>query len=118
MPPLHPHIKVLRRPLESAEYTSGLSAGACRSLGAVQSMGRVGSALDDGVAESFFSTLEHKLLSRRQFATRDEARRVVFGWIGSATSTRSSGFAPAAPTSATAPACAFAGVELGAGTPG
>ena len=32
-------------------------------------------------AESFFSTLEHELLSRRQFHTRDEARRVVAGWV-------------------------------------
>ena len=44
-------------------------------------MGRVGSALDNAAAESFFSTLEHELLSRRQFATRDEARQVVAGWI-------------------------------------
>jgi transposase InsO family protein len=44
-------------------------------------MGRVGSALNNAAAESFFSTLEHELLSRRQFATRVEARRVVAGWI-------------------------------------
>jgi len=44
-------------------------------------MGRVGSALDNAAAESFFSTLEHELLSRRQFATRDEARAAVAGWI-------------------------------------
>ena len=66
---------------QGSEYTSGLFGGACRSLGVVQSMGRVGSALDNAAAESFFSTLEHELLSRRQFATRDEARRVVAGWI-------------------------------------
>ena len=29
----------------------------------------------EGEHESFFSTLEHELLSRRQFATRDEASR-------------------------------------------
>ena len=66
---------------QGSEYTSGLFAAACRSLGVVQSMGRVGSALDNAAAESFFSTLEHELLSRRQFATRDEARRAVAGWI-------------------------------------
>ena len=66
---------------QGSEYTSGLFTGACRSLGVVQSMGRVGSALDNAAAESFFSTLEHELLSRRQFATRDEARRAVAGWI-------------------------------------
>ena len=47
---------------QGSEYTSGLFTGACRSLGVVQSMGRVGSALDNAAAESFFSTLEHELL--------------------------------------------------------
>ena len=46
-----------------------------------QSMGRVGSALDNAVAESFFSTLEHELLSKHRFATRTEARRRVARWI-------------------------------------
>ena len=66
---------------QGSEYTAGVFAAACRSLGVVQSMGRVGSALDNAAAESFFSTLEHELLSRRQFATRDQARRVIAGWI-------------------------------------
>jgi putative transposase len=44
-------------------------------------MGRVGSALDNAAAESFFSTLEHELLSRRPFRTRDEARAAIAGWI-------------------------------------
>jgi putative transposase len=66
---------------QGSEYTSTLFTAACRSLGITQSMGRVGSALDNAAAESFFSTLEHELLSRRQFRTRDEARHVVAGWI-------------------------------------
>ena len=40
-------------------------------------MGRVGSALENAVAESFFSTLEHELLSKYRFATCGEARRRV-----------------------------------------
>ncbi len=40
-----------------------------------QSMGRIGSALDNAAAESFNSTLEHELLSRRRFATTDQDRR-------------------------------------------
>jgi putative transposase len=43
----------------SLRMAAGLFAGACRSLGVVQSMGRVGSALDNAAVESFFSTLEH-----------------------------------------------------------
>ena len=66
---------------QGSEYSSGLFGAACRSLGVVQSMGRVGSALDNAAAESFFSTLEHELLSRRQFHSRDEARHIVAGWI-------------------------------------
>lgn len=66
---------------QGSEYSSGLFGAACRSLGVTQSMGRVGSALDNAAAESFFSTLEHELLSRHQFATRDEARAAVAGWI-------------------------------------
>ena len=45
-------------------------------------MGRlVGSALDNPAAESFNSTLEHELLSRRYFGTKEQARREVAGFI-------------------------------------
>jgi len=44
-------------------------------------MGRVGSALDNAAAESFNSTLEFELLSRRRFATKGEARREVARFI-------------------------------------
>jgi transposase InsO family protein len=44
-------------------------------------MGRVGSALDNAAAESFFSTLEHELVSRRRWSTRDQARRDITAWI-------------------------------------
>ena len=44
-------------------------------------MGRVGSALDNSAAESFNSTLEWELLSRRRFATKDQARREVAAFI-------------------------------------
>jgi transposase InsO family protein len=41
------------------EYVGDLFARACSSLGVTQSMGRVGSALDNAAAESFNSTREH-----------------------------------------------------------
>jgi transposase InsO family protein len=63
------------------EYVGDLFAGACLSLRVTQSMGRVGSALDNAAAESFNSTLEHELLSRRHFATKDQARREVARFI-------------------------------------
>lgn len=66
---------------KGGEYTGDLFAAACTALGVTQSMGRVGSALDNAAAESFNSTLEHELLSRRRFATKDVARREVAGYI-------------------------------------
>ena len=66
---------------KGGEYTGDLFARACDALGVTQSMGRVGSALDNAAAESFNSTLEHELLSRRHFATKDQARREVARFI-------------------------------------
>ena len=58
-------------------YTADAFADACAHHKIRQSMGRVGSALDNAAAESFFSTLEHELLSRTTFRTKEEARRRV-----------------------------------------
>ena len=63
------------------EYTGTTFADACEALGVIQSMGRVGSALDNAAAESFNSTLEWELLSRRRFATKAQARREVAEFI-------------------------------------
>jgi putative transposase len=68
---------------KGGEYVGDPFAQACDSLGVTQSMGRVGSALDNAAAESFNSTLEHELLSRRHFATKDQARREVARFIDS-----------------------------------
>lgn len=62
-------------------YTATDFTKLCKErLGVRQSMGRVGSCFDNAVAESFFSTLEHEVLSRHHFATREEARRVIIAW--------------------------------------
>jgi transposase InsO family protein len=72
---------VLRRPVESAEYTGEVFEQACLALGVKQSMGRVGSALDNAVAESFNSTIKVEYIHRRRFATRAEARYKIATWI-------------------------------------
>ena len=66
---------------KGGEYTGNVFTDACAGLGTIQSMGRVGSALDNAAAESFNSTLEWELLSRRHFATKDQARREVAAFI-------------------------------------
>ena len=66
---------------KGGEYIGELFAQACEVLGVTQSMGRVGSALDNAAAESFNSTLEHEVLSRNTFGTKDQARRAVARFI-------------------------------------
>ena len=66
---------------KGSQYTSDAFAEACGRLGVTQSMGRVGCALDNAAAESFFSTLEHELVSRRRYRTRDQARADIANWI-------------------------------------
>lgn len=62
-------------------YTAASFTFLCRDkLGVRQSMGRVGSCFDNAAAESFFSTLEHEVLSRHHFTTKAEARAVVVAW--------------------------------------
>jgi putative transposase len=73
---------------KGGEYTGDLFSEACKTLGVTQSMGRVGSALDNAVAESFNSTLEWELLSRRDFATKAQARRSVARFIEAYNHTR------------------------------
>jgi len=53
----------------------------CTEAGVRPSMGSVGDAYDNAMAESFFSTLEAELLSRRRFASQAEARMACFSYI-------------------------------------
>ncbi len=45
------------------------------------SMGSVGDACDNAMAESVFSTLQAELLSRRRFASQAEARMACFSYV-------------------------------------
>lgn len=45
------------------------------------SMGTVGDAYDNALAEAFFATLEVELLMRQTFATRRAARLALFEYI-------------------------------------
>jgi transposase InsO family protein len=45
------------------------------------SMGTVGDAYDNAMAESFFATLECELIDRRVWKTQTEVRLAMFTWI-------------------------------------
>jgi transposase InsO family protein len=64
-----------------AQYT-GLAFGRTLQAAGLQgSMGHVGDALDNAVAESFLATLQTELLDRRSWSTRQQLRSAIFDYI-------------------------------------
>lgn len=63
------------------QYLSRKHSAPLTRYGLHQSAGRVGTCRDNSVVESFFASLKRELVSRRRFATREEARREIFAWL-------------------------------------
>jgi putative transposase len=63
------------------QYTSLAFGRRLQQADLVASMGTVGDALDNAVAESFFATLECELLDRYDWPTRQALRTAVFDFI-------------------------------------
>jgi len=72
---------VLRRPIESAQYTSIAFGQRCAQAGIRPSTGRTGTCFDNAITESFFASLECELIDRRVFRTRSQTERAVFAYI-------------------------------------
>ena len=68
---------------QGCQYTSIEYGKRCRLAAVRPSMGSVGDAYDNAMAESFFATLECELLDRSRFRTRAEAQRAIFEFIES-----------------------------------
>lgn len=66
-----------------SQYTSRLLASWARKDDVSLSCGRTVSCYDNAVAEFFFATLKSEMYYRRSFATREEARFAVIGFIES-----------------------------------
>lgn len=64
-----------------SQYASGRYRAELAHGGFVQSMSAKGDCYDNAVAESFFATLEHELLTVERFATHAAARRALFEFI-------------------------------------
>jgi putative transposase len=71
----------LRRPLEPEQYTSFAFGRRLAASELVASMGTVGDAVDNAVAESCFATLECELLDRSPGSTRPGLRTAIFDFI-------------------------------------
>jgi putative transposase len=66
---------------QGSQYTSIAFGERCAKLGVRPSMGSVGDAYDNAMAESFFASLECELLNRRSFQSKAEARLALFSYI-------------------------------------
>ena len=66
---------------QGTQYTSLAFGARLREAGIAISMGSVGDAYDNAMAESFFASLETELIDRTAWHTADEARRDVFDYI-------------------------------------
>ena len=64
-----------------SQYTALAFGKRCQEMGVRPSMGSVGDAYDNAMAESFFGSLERELLSRRTFKTKAEAKAALFTYI-------------------------------------
>ncbi len=72
---------VLRRSVEPGQYTSWAFGRRLRAAGVLGSMGSIGDAYDNAMAESFFSILQRELLDEQRWATRRQLALAVFEWI-------------------------------------
>lgn len=77
----NPDVDLVHHSDHGVQYTSLLFGSTLRNAGIMGSMGTVGDALDNALAESFNATLETELLNRRSWATRRELTTAVFEYI-------------------------------------
>jgi putative transposase len=66
---------------QGSQYTAIEFGKRCKQMGVRPSMGSVGDAYDNAMAESFFASLECELIDRRSFKTKTEARLALFTYI-------------------------------------
>ena len=66
-----------------SQYTSIAFGKRCEQMKVHPSMGSVGDAYDNAMAESFLATLECELIDRRSWPNKAQARLDIFSWIES-----------------------------------
>ena len=64
-----------------SQYTSVEFGKRLKEAGLVASMGSVGDAYDNALAESFVSTLKRELLHRRSWPSRESVRTAIFEYV-------------------------------------
>ena len=75
------YARVLRRPVEPAQYACGDYRKLLRLHGIKASTSRKGKCLDNAPMESFFGSLKTELVHRPRLSTRREAKAALFEYI-------------------------------------
>jgi hypothetical protein len=73
---------VLRRPIESAQYTSIDYSQTLDDHGLLASVGSVGDAYDNALAESFVDSFKTELISDRVWRSRSQLELAVVEYVG------------------------------------
>ena len=77
----HPPVGLMHHSDRGSQYASGAFQQMLKAHGMVCSMSRRGEVYDNAVMESFYATLKRELVHEARYATRDQARQVIFEWI-------------------------------------
>jgi putative transposase len=72
---------VLRRPIESAQYTSFDYTQTLDDHGVLASIGTVGDAFDNAMAESFVDTFKTELIRDRVWRTRSQLELAIVEYV-------------------------------------
>ena len=75
-------LEALRRPLESAQYTSYAFTQVLDDHGVLASIGSVGDALDNALAESFVDSFKTELVADRVWRTRTQLELAIVEYVG------------------------------------
>ena len=73
---------MLRRPIESAQYTSTTFNQILADHGVLASIGSVGDAYDNALAESFVDSFKTELIADRVWRTRSQLELAIVEYIG------------------------------------
>jgi len=76
-----PRRQVIHHSDHGCQYTAWTFGQRLRKAGLLASMGSVGDALDNAVAESFFASLQTELLDRRTWDSRHQLAQAIFEWV-------------------------------------
>jgi putative transposase len=82
LPIATPLLELLRRPRESAQYTSIDYTQTLGDHGVLASVGSVGDAYDNAMAESFVDSFKTELIADRVWRTRAQLELAIVEYVG------------------------------------